>query len=254
LIKGLEQIYRSQITNGLKDATPSEIINLLVEDRVRAEKVIVKDVKLRTFITNDNSRNDLVSHVYDITYNSIKPNTDTLCILDDSIVRGTTLKQSIINILGRLKPKKLIVISSAPQIRYPDCYGIDMSNMGDLLIFRAAVELLKDRGQSDFIQEIYKKCIEENQKPRHEIQNQVTAFYAQFTEEELSKKAAQLVTPSHITFEVELVFQPLENLQKACPEHRGDWYFSGNYATIGGNKVANAAFINYVENKSGRAY
>ena len=254
LIKGLEQIYRGQITNGLKDATPSEIINLLVEDRVRAEKVIVKDVKLRTFITNDNSRNDLVSHVYDITYNSIKPNTDTLCILDDSIVRGTTLKQSIINILGRLKPKKLIVISSAPQIRYPDCYGIDMSNMGDLLIFRAAIDLLKERGKTDFIQEIYKKCIEENQKPRHEIQNQVTAFYAQFTEDELSKKAAQLVTPSHITFEVELVFQPLENLQKACPDHRGDWYFSGNYATIGGNKVANAAFINYVENKSGRAY
>lgn len=254
LIKGLESIYREQIVKSLQNVTNPDLTKLLVEDRIRAEKIIVKDVKLRTFITNDQSRNDLVSHVYDITYNSIEKHHDTICMLDDSIVRGTTLKQSIISILGRLKPKKIIIVSSAPQIRYPDCYGIDMSNMGDLLIFKAAIELLQEQGNTQLIQEVYQNCLAENQKPLAEIQNKVKDFYAPFTEEELSRKAAEIVKPEDIDFEVELIFQSLENLQIACPNDRGDWYFSGDYATPGGNKVANQAFINFVEKKTGRAY
>lgn len=254
MIKGLESIYRQQIVSSLQNETNPDLTKLLVEDRIRAEKIIVKDVKLRTFITNDQSRNDLVSHVYDITYNSIEKYQDTICMLDDSIVRGTTLKQSIISILGRLKPKKIIIVSSAPQIRFPDCYGIDMSNMGDLLVFKAAIELLNERGQSQLIQEVYQNCIAENKKPMAEIQNRVKDFYAPFSEEELSKKAAEIVKPDDINFEVELIFQSLENLYIACPNDQGDWYFSGNYATPGGNKVANQAFINFVEKKTGRAY
>jgi amidophosphoribosyltransferase len=254
LIKGLESIYREQIVKSLQNETNPDLTKLLVEDRIRAEKIIVKDVKLRTFITNDQSRNDLVSHVYDITYNSIEKYHDTICMLDDSIVRGTTLKQSIISILGRLKPKKIIIVSSAPQIRYPDCYGIDMSNMGDLLVFKAAISLLAERGNTTLIQEVYQNCLAENQKPLAEIQNKVKDFYAPFTEDELSRKAAEIVKPEDIEFEVELIFQSLENLQIACPNDRGDWYFSGDYATPGGNKVANQAFINFVEKKTGRAY
>jgi amidophosphoribosyltransferase len=254
MIKGLESIYRQQIVSSLQNETNPDLTKLLVEDRIRAEKIIVKDVKLRTFITNDQSRNDLVSHVYDITYNSIEKYQDTICMLDDSIVRGTTLKQSIISILGRLKPKKIIIVSSAPQIRYPDCYGIDMSNMGDLLIFKAAIELLQERGNTSLIQEVYQNCLAENQKPLAEIQNKVKDFYAPFSEEELSRKAAQIVKPEDIDFEVDLIFQSLENLHIACPNDRGDWYFSGDYATPGGNKVANQAFINFVEKKTGRAY
>jgi amidophosphoribosyltransferase len=254
MIKGLESIYRQQIVSSLQNETNPDLTKLLVEDRIRAEKIIVKDVKLRTFITNDQSRNDLVSHVYDITYNSIEKHQDTICMLDDSIVRGTTLKQSIISILGRLKPKKIIIVSSAPQIRYPDCYGIDMSNMGDLLIFKAAIELLQERGNTSLIQEVYQNCLAENQKPLAEIQNKVKDFYAPFSEEELSRKAAQIVKPEDIDFEVDLIFQSLENLHIACPNDRGDWYFSGDYATPGGNKVANQAFINFVEKKTGRAY
>lgn len=250
LIKGLEQIYRSNIISSLDQDHAAE----LVEGRIRAEKLIVKDAKLRTFITNDSSRNALVSHVYDITYNSIVPGQDTICIIDDSIVRGTTLKQSIINILGRLKPKKVIVVSSAPQIRYPDCYGIDMSKLGDLLVFRAAKEILTRKNKLDFIEEIYEKCKSENQKPFAEIQNILQEFYAQFNDEELTKIAAELVTPDHADYEVELVFQTLENLAVACPNDRGDWYFSGNYATPGGNRVANQSFINYYENNNERAY
>jgi amidophosphoribosyltransferase len=254
MIKGLESIYRQQIVKSLQNEPNPDLTKLLVEDRIRAEKIIVKDVKLRTFITNDQSRNDLVSHVYDITYNSIEKHHDTICMLDDSIVRGTTLKQSIISILGRLKPKKIIIVSSAPQIRFPDCYGIDMSNMGDLLIFKAAIELLQERGNTQLIQEVYQNCIAENQKPLAEIQNKVKDFYATFSEEELSRKAAQIVKPEDIDFEVDLIFQSLENLHIACPNDRGDWYFSGDYATPGGNKVANQAFINFVEKKTGRAY
>jgi amidophosphoribosyltransferase len=250
LIKGLEQIYRSNIISSIDKDNTRE----LVEGRIREEKLIVKDAKLRTFITNDSSRNALVSHVYDITYNSIVPGQDTICIIDDSIVRGTTLRQSIINILGRLKPKKVLVVSSAPQIRYPDCYGIDMSKLGDLLVFRAAKEILARRNQLFFLEEIYQKCKLENQKPFTEIQNILKEFYEGFDNEELTQVAGELVTPENATYEVELVFQTIENLAIACPNDRGDWYFSGNYATPGGNRVANQSFINYYENNNERAY
>jgi amidophosphoribosyltransferase len=250
LIKGLEQIYRSNIISSIDKDNTRE----LVEGRIREEKLIVKDAKLRTFITNDQSRNALVSHVYDITYNSIIPGQDTICIIDDSIVRGTTLKQSIINILGRLKPKKVMVVSSAPQIRYPDCYGIDMSRLGDLLVFRAAKEILSRRNELGFMEEIYQKCILENQKSFTEIRNILKDFYAVFDNEELTKVAGELVTPEDATYEVELVFQTIENLAIACPNDRGDWYFSGNYATSGGNRVANQSFINYFEDNGERAY
>lgn len=250
LIKGLEQIYREKIISSLDSNNAKE----LVEGRIREEKLIVKDAKLRTFITNDSSRNDLVSHVYDITYNSIIPNQDTICIIDDSIVRGTTLKKSIINILSRLKPKKIIVVSSAPQIRYPDCYGIDMSRFGDLLIFKAAQEILDRQGNFDFNRAIYLKCKEENKKPAAEIQNILQEFYAHFDDDELTKVAAELVTPEDANYEVELIFQTIENLAIACPNDRGDWYFSGNYATPGGNRVANQSFINFVDKNSARAY
>jgi amidophosphoribosyltransferase len=250
LIKGLEQIYRSNILSSIDKDNTRE----LVEGRIREEKLIVKDAKLRTFITNDQSRNALVSHVYDITYNSIVPGQDTICIIDDSIVRGTTLKQSIINILGRLKPKKVMVVSSAPQIRYPDCYGIDMSKLGDLLVFRAAKEVLSRRNELGFMEEIYQKCILENQKSFTEIRNILKDFYAVFDNEELTKVAGELVTPEDATYEVELVFQTIENLAIACPNDRGDWYFSGNYATSGGNRVANQSFINYFEDNGERAY
>ena len=250
LIKGLEQIYRSNIISSINKDNTRE----LVESRIREEKLIVKDAKLRTFITNDQSRNALVSHVYDITYNSIVPGQDTICIIDDSIVRGTTLKQSIINILGRLKPKKVLVISSAPQIRYPDCYGIDMSKLGDLLVFRAAKEILIRKNQLSFLDQIYDKCKSENQKPFSDIQNILQKFYALFDDNELTKLAGELVTPDHADYEVELVFQTIENLAQACPNDRGDWYFSGNYATPGGNRVANQSFINYYEKNNERAY
>ena len=250
LIKGLEQIYRSNIISSIDKNNTRE----LVEGRIREEKLIVKDAKLRTFITNDSSRNALVSHVYDITYNSIVPGQDTICIIDDSIVRGTTLKQSIINILGRLKPKKVLVISSAPQIRYPDCYGIDMSKLADLLVFRAAKEILIRKNQLSFLDQIYDKCKSENQKPFSDIQNILQKFYALFDDNELTKLAGELVTPDHADYEVELVFQTIENLAQACPNDRGDWYFSGNYATPGGNRAANQSFINYYENNNVRAY
>lgn len=250
LIKGLEQIYRKNIISSLDHQNTVE----LVEGRIREEKLIVKDAKLRTFITDDNSRNNLVSHVYDITYNSITPGKDTICIIDDSIVRGTTLKRSIINILGRLKPKKIIVVSSAPQIRYPDCYGIDMSKLGDLLIFKAAKEILTRKNNLSYLETIYNKCLAENQKPLTEIRNVLKEFYAQFNDAELTKVAAELVTPENATYEVELIFQTVENLAEACPNDRGDWYFSGNYATPGGNRVANQSFINYYEGNDTRAY
>jgi amidophosphoribosyltransferase len=250
LIKGLEQIYREKIISSLDSNNAKE----LVESRIREEKLIVKDAKLRTFITSDSARNDLVSHVYDITYNSIVPNQDTICIIDDSIVRGTTLKRSIINILGRLKPKKIIVVSSAPQIRYPDCYGIDMSRLGDLLIFKAAKEILDRKGDFEFTTNIYLKCKEENKKPAGEIQNILKEFYKHFNNDELNRVAAELVTPDHATYEVELIFQTIENLAISCPNDLGDWYFSGNYATPGGNRVANQSFINYYENNTERAY
>ncbi len=215
----------------------------------RTEKVLIKDIKLRTFIAQDKTRNDLAAHVYDITYGSIKPGEDNIVIIDDSIVRGTTLKQSIIGILNRLAPKKIVIVSSSPQVRYPDYYGIDMSSMSEFAAFRAAVELLKERGQESLIHELYKKAKEQQDLPKEQIVNYVKEIYAPFTMEEISKKIAEMLTPPNVKCEVEIVYPTLEGLHEACPDHRGDWYFSGNYPTAGGNRLVNETFINYVEGK-----
>ena len=219
----------------------------------RAEKIAIKDAKLRTFITSDNSRDDLVAHVYDVTYGKVTPN-DNLVIIDDSIVRGTTLKQSIIRILDRLGPKKIIVVSSAPQIRYPDCYGIDMAKMGDFIAFNAAVHLLQDTNQKQILSEIYKKCKEQENLPKEKIKNFVKEIYQPFTAEQISKKISELLTPLGTKAQVEIIYQSISDLHNSCPNHQGDWYFTGNYPTPGGNKVVNKAFINYIEGKNSRAY
>ncbi len=234
----------------------------LTEDKIaeiiavepRVEKIAIKDVKLRTFITDDSGRNDLVTHVYDVTYGIVKNNIDTLVIIDDSIVRGTTLKQSIIRILDRLHPKKIIIVSSAPQIRFPDCYGIDMAQIGKFVAFQAAIELLKERGMTNVIDKTYKKCLDQQYLPKEEIINFVTDIYAPFTDEEISQKIGEMLKPNDCEAEIEIVFQTVENLHKACPEHLGDWYFTGDYPTPGGNKVVNNSFIFYYEGKEGRAY
>lgn len=220
----------------------------------RIETIAVKDVKLRTFITQDTDRDDLVAHVYDVTYGVVKNNVDTLVVLDDSIVRGTTLKQSIFKILDRLCPKKIIIASSAPQIRYPDCYGIDMAKLSDFIAFRAAIALLKDNNMSAVINEVYKKCKEQENLKAEEMKNFVKLIYKPFTAEEISTKISQMLRPSNINAEVEIVFQSIEDLHKSCPNHKGDWYFTGNYPTAGGYKVVNRAFINYVEGRNERAY
>ncbi len=220
----------------------------------RIEKLAIKDVKLRTFITQDADRGEMVSHVYDTTYGLVKKDEDTVVLIDDSIVRGTTLKQSILKILDRLGPKKIIIVSSAPQIRYPDCYGIDMSRMGEFVAFEAAVTLLKERGFASVIQETYKKCKDAAERNEDKITNFVKAIYDPFTDEEISKKIAQIITPKEISAEVQVIYQTLDNLHIACPDHSGDWYFSGNYPTPGGNKVVNRAFMNWVEGKNQRAY
>jgi len=220
----------------------------------RMEKVAVKDIKMRTFITEDTKRDDLVGHVYDITYGTIRPGIDSLVVLDDSIVRGTTLKQSIISILDRLGPKNIVVASSAPQIRYPDCYGIDMAKISDFIVFQAAIALLKETKQESVINEVYRKCKEQERLPKEQIQNYVKGIYAPFTYEQVSDKVSQLVTPPGIKAKVSVVFQNIENLHAACPEHRGDWYFTGDYPTPGGNKVVNKTFINYIEGRNERGY
>ncbi|SMO65526.1 amidophosphoribosyltransferase [Solitalea koreensis] len=220
----------------------------------RVEKIAIKDAKLRTFITQDSDRNDLVNHVYDVTYGVIKPGIDNLVVVDDSIVRGTTLKQSIIRILDRLGPKKIIIVSSAPQIRYPDCYGIDMSRMGEFVAFQAAVSLLKKSGREYIIHEVYDKCREQAHLPKEEVKNYVKEIYAPFTYDEISQEVARIVTPTGINAEVEVIYQTLENLHAACPDHTGDWYFSGDYPTPGGNKVVSRAFMNFVEGRNQRAY
>ncbi|MCC6583660.1 MAG: amidophosphoribosyltransferase, partial [Chitinophagales bacterium] len=220
----------------------------------RVEKIAIKDVKMRTFITDDSSRNDLVQHVYDVTYGLVRNNQDTLVVLDDSIVRGTTLKESILTMLDRLQPKKIIVVSSAPQIRYPDCYGIDMSKMGSFVAFQAAVQLWKDRNEYAVLEQLYKDCKEEIQKPLHEVQNLVKQVYAPFSPEEISAKIADIVKPNHIFSDVQVIYQTIENLHIACPNNLGDWYFTGDYPTPGGNRVALNAFINYMEGKNVRAY
>lgn len=217
--------------------------------RIRQEKVAIKDIKLRTFITEGSSRDDLAAHVYDITYGSIRPYTDNLVVIDDSIVRGTTLRQSIINILDRLHPKRIVIVSSSPQIRYPDCYGIDMNRMEEFIAFRAAIALLKDRGMQEVIDRVYHLCKEQENLPKEKVVNYVKDIYKPFTAEEISDMTARLLTPEGTQAEVRIVFQSLEGLHKACPNHPGDWYFSGDYPTPGGNKTVNKAFIKYYESK-----
>ncbi|HEY9533378.1 MAG TPA: amidophosphoribosyltransferase [Mucilaginibacter sp.] len=220
----------------------------------RVEKIAIKDVKLRTFITQDADRTEMVAHVYDTTYGLIKRDTDTLVVLDDSIVRGTTLKQSILKILDRLGPKKIVVVSSAPQIRYPDCYGIDMSRMGEFVAFEAAISLLKEQGKESIITDVYNKCKASDALPKEEAVNHVKAIYEPFTDQEISDRIAQIITPKDIKAEVRVIYQTLDNLHKACPDHTGDWYFSGDFPTPGGNKVVNRAFVNWMEGKNQRAY
>lgn len=217
---------------------------------VRTEKVLIKDIKLRTFISQNNERDDLATHVYDITYGSIKRGkTENLVAIDDSIVRGTTLKQSILKILNRLEPKKIVIVSSSPQVRYPDYYGIDMSKMSEFCAFRAAIQLLKDTGRQHIIDEVYKKSKEQENLPKEKIVNYVTEIYAPFTQDEVSSQIAKMLTPAEVDCPVELVYQTIEGLHQACPNHKGDWYFTGNYPTPGGNRLVNKAFINYYEGK-----
>lgn len=232
----------------------NEKLEKLLSMSPRVEKITLKDVKLRTFITQDADRKDMVAHVYDTTYGVIKRGVDNLVVLDDSIVRGTTLKQSILRILDRLGPKKIIIVSSAPQIRYPDCYGIDMSRMGEFVAFTAAIELLKEQGKEDLIQDVYERCKKQQFLPIEEIENFVKDIYRPFTAEEISKKIAEIVRPDDINAEVEVIYQSLEDLHYACPDNLGDWYFSGDFPTPGGMRVVNNAFINYVEGNNKRAY
>jgi len=222
--------------------------------RPRVEKIALKDAKLRTFITQDSARDDMVAHVYDITYGTVNRGTDNLVMIDDSIVRGTTLKKSIIRILDRLGPKRIVVVSSAPQIRYPDCYGIDMAKMGDFIAFQAAVALLKEKGEEDRLNLIYRKCKDQEHLPKEQVKNYVKEVYETLEYEEVSQKISELLTPPGINAEVRVIYQTVENLHQACPENPGDWYFTGNYPTPGGNKVVNKAFMNYMEGKNERAY
>jgi len=235
------------------DITEEELSDILAIN-ARAEKIMVKDAKLRTFITQDDARDDMVAHVYDITYGTVRSGVDNLVVIDDSIVRGTTLKQSVIRILDRLEPKKIVIVSSAPQIRYPDCYGIDMAKLGDFVAFQAAIELLKDACQENIIDDVYQKCLAQAELPKEQIKNYVTEIYAPFTAEQISDKISELLTHESIKSEVKIIYQSIEGLHEACPGHTGDWYFTGEYPTPGGNKVVNKAFINYIEGKNVRAY
>jgi amidophosphoribosyltransferase len=240
------------ILNGKRSLSAEKVTEILAESP-RFEKLAIKDAKLRTFIADDNSRDDLVGHVYDVTYGIVK-STDNLVIIDDSIVRGTTLKKSIIKILDRLHPKKIVVVSSAPQIRYPDCYGIDMAKLGDFIAFRAALELLKQTNQNHILDEVYKDCKQQQLLEDNEIKNAVTKVYEPFSNEQISDKIAEMLKTSTINAEVEIVYQTVENLHKAIPDHLGDWYFTGDYPTPGGNRVVNDAFINFYEGNNKRAY
>ncbi len=257
MVEGIRNEVNAQKVEQIKNLGPNpdeaqlaEIINI----QPRVEKMAIKDVKMRTFIADDESRDDLVAHVYDVTYGVVKIQEDTLVVIDDSIVRGTTLKKSILRILDRLHPKKIIIVSSAPQIRYPDCYGIDMAKLGDFCAFQAAIALLKERGMQSVIDDVYKKCKEQQNLPKEEIVNYVREIYKPFTVEEVSAKIAEMLTPENIDAEVEVVYQTIENLHVACPNDNGDWYFTGKYPTAGGNKVVNTSFINFVEGRNARAY
>lgn len=251
--KYVKKIQKEALIERKDNLTDAELDDLL-SITPRVEKLAIKDVKLRTFITQDADRQEMVAHVYDTTYGIIKNHTDTLVAVDDSIVRGTTLKQSIIKIIDRLHPKKIVIVSSAPQIRYPDCYGIDMSKMGEFVAFQAAIALLKERNLYHIVDEVYQKCKASILMPKEQIENHVKDIYAPFKPQEISDKIAQIITPKGTVAEVRVIYQTLENLHVACPNHKGDWYFSGNYPTPGGNKVVNKAFVNWVEGNNERAY
>lgn len=257
LVKGMEKylnkIKVERILSWGTDVT-EEKLEAMINRKIRQEKIAIKDVKLRTFITEDTNRNEMVQHVYDITYGTVRKDEDTLVIIDDSIVRGTTLKESIIRMLSRLGPKKIIVVSSAPQIRYPDCYGIDMSKMNDFIAFRAVIALLNEKGMTNVIDETYQKIIALEASNELHTENVVRQLYKPFTPEEISDKIAQLITPEDIKIPVEVIYQTIEDLHECCPTNTGDWYFTGNYPTPGGNKVCNKAFKNYVEGKNVRGY
>ena len=257
LVKGMEdylnKVKIERILSWDKDFDEQKLTEM-ISRRIRIEKIAIKDVKMRTFITEDAGRNEMVQHVYDITYGTIRPQEDTLVVIDDSIVRGTTLKESIIRMLARLKPKRIIVVSSSPQIRYPDCYGIDMSRMGEFIAFNAAVELMKERGMEGELKKLLECCKQLQRNNQLHTTNVVKQVYKPFTTEEISDKIAQLITPADVDIPVDVIFQNIENLHKACPNNLGDWYFTGNYPTPGGNKVVNRAFINYMEGKNVRGY
>jgi amidophosphoribosyltransferase len=256
MLKGIDEYLvkekHKKILNAPAPLSDKELWDI-IKYKPRIEKIAVKDVKLRTFITEDSSRNDMVEHVYDVTYGVVKQG-DNLVIIDDSIVRGTTLKTSILKMLDRLNPRKIVVVSSAPQIRYPDCYGIDMTRMTEFCAFRAAIELLHETGNWHIISDVYRKCLEQQNLSKEQIVNHVKEIYAQFTDEQISKKIAEMLRPDDMNAEVELVFQTIEGVHNACPDNTGDWYFSGNYPTPGGNKTVNRAFINYYENRDVRPY
>nr|WP_294988809.1 amidophosphoribosyltransferase [uncultured Sediminibacterium sp.] len=257
LVKGMEQylnkIKVERILSWGNDFTPDKLEEM-VNRKIRQEKIAIKDVKLRTFITEDANRNEMVQHVYDITYGTVRAGEDTLVVIDDSIVRGTTLKESIVRMLARLKPKKIIVVSSAPQIRYPDCYGIDMSKLGDFIAFRAAIALLKEKNMEHVLTEVHEKIKELARNGQLHTENVVRQVYKPFTPEEISQKIAQLITPPEIDTPVEVIYQTIEDLHDSCPTNTGDWYFTGNYPTPGGNKVVNKAFLNFIEGKNVRGY
>jgi len=257
LVKGMEaylnKIKVERILSWGKDFTP-EKLEEMVNRKIRQEKIAIKDVKLRTFITEDANRNEMVQHVYDITYGTVRSGEDTLVVIDDSIVRGTTLKESIVRMLSRLNPKKIIVVSSAPQIRYPDCYGIDMSKLGDFIAFKAAVALLKDTGQEHILTEVHEKIKVLDAAGELHTENLVRHIYKPFTTTQISDKIAELITPPEVSTPVEVIYQTIEDLHACCPTNTGDWYFTGNYPTPGGNKVVNKAFLNYIEGKNERGY
>ena len=244
---------KSEKIKSLGNDPSIEEINKIMDISPRVEKIAIKDAKLRTFITSDVNRDDLVAHVYDITYGKVS-SSDNLVMIDDSIVRGTTLKQSIIRILDRLGPKKIVVVSSAPQIRYPDCYGIDMAILGDFVAFQAAIELLKDNKMQSVIEDVYKKCKSQIKLPKEEMQNYVKEIYSPFTAKQISSKISSILTPKDVNSEVEIIYQSIEDLHVSCPNHKGDWYFTGDYPTPGGNKVVTKAFINFIEGNKARAY
>ena len=257
LIKGaedyLKKIKIERILSWNKEFDEEKLAEM-INRKIRIEKIAIKDVKLRTFITEDSSRNEMVQHVYDITYGTVRKNEDALVVIDDSIVRGTTLKESIIRMLSRLQPKKIIVVSSAPQIRYPDCYGIDMSKLGDFIAFKAAIELLKETKQTHILNEMLLECKELLRNNQLHTQNVVRKMYKPFTLQQISDKIAQLITPEGLTIPVEVIYQTIETLHESCPTNLGDWYFTGNYPTPGGNRVCNKAFMNYMEGKDVRGY